>query len=195
MEIIDAAKAAVEAVCPGVVSCADILALAARDSSEYVNGPTWTVKLGRRDSTTANKDLASSDLPLTTATVGELIANFSKKGLNVTDMVALSGIYELKKYISRFKYWEILFVGMFTFNFIPIYIINLLAIITFQVRTQSVRLLVGLSGAVYTMIPTSIQALLCIGDALAHPTMLEVQTWHHLTPLHHTYLITGTTKI
>jgi peroxidase len=96
MEIIDAAKAAVETVCPGVVSCADILALAARDSSEYVNGPTWTVKLGRRDSTTANKDLASSDLPLTTATVGELIANFSKKGLNVTDMVALSGIYELK---------------------------------------------------------------------------------------------------
>jgi len=106
MEIIDAAKVAVEAVCPGVVSCADILAVAARDSSEYVNGPTWTVKLGRRDSTTANKDLASSDLPLTTTTVGELITNFSKKGLNVMDMVALSGIYELKNMLVDSKFIE-----------------------------------------------------------------------------------------
>ncbi|KAF3335416.1 Lignin-forming anionic peroxidase [Carex littledalei] len=95
MEVIDAAKWAVEAVCPKIVSCADIVALAAKDSSEYVNGPTWTVKLGRRDSTTANKDLAAADLPFGGDNLDVLIAKFARKELNAKEMVALSGAHTI----------------------------------------------------------------------------------------------------
>lgn len=36
LEIVDAIKAAVESECPGVVSCADVLALAAKQSVDVV---------------------------------------------------------------------------------------------------------------------------------------------------------------
>ncbi|GMP92597.1 hypothetical protein CsSME_00042753 [Camellia sinensis var. sinensis] len=81
-EVVEAAKSAVKKVCPGVVSCADILAVAARDASVYVGGPSWTAKLGRRDSTKASRSLAESDLPSFTSGLGQLIPNFARKGLN-----------------------------------------------------------------------------------------------------------------
>ncbi|KAJ0968791.1 hypothetical protein J5N97_021668 [Dioscorea zingiberensis] len=94
-EVVDNIKTAVETVCPGVVSCADILAAASLYSSEYVNGPTWTVKLGRRDSTTANKDLAEADLPVSFKDLNAQISLFAKQGLSVKDMVALSGAHTI----------------------------------------------------------------------------------------------------
>ncbi|KAH7839269.1 hypothetical protein Vadar_002023 [Vaccinium darrowii] len=94
-EVIEAAKAEVEKICPGVVSCADILAVAARDSSFPVGGPSWTVKLGRKDSTTASRDLANSDLPNFRSNLEQLVSNFAKKGLSEKDMVALSGAHTI----------------------------------------------------------------------------------------------------
>ena len=47
--VVDNAKAAVEALCPGVVTCADILAVAARDVVALSGGPSWALPLGRAD--------------------------------------------------------------------------------------------------------------------------------------------------
>ncbi|KAG1365640.1 hypothetical protein COCNU_12G006400 [Cocos nucifera] len=85
----------VEAVCKQVVSCADILAVAARDSVVALGGPSWNVQLGRRDATTASFSDANSDIPSPTSDLSALISAFSKKGLSTTDMVALSGAHTI----------------------------------------------------------------------------------------------------
>ncbi|KAL2899367.1 Cationic peroxidase 1 [Bienertia sinuspersici] len=89
--VIDDIKSKVESVCPGVVSCADILAVAARDSVVLLGGPTWRVQLGRRDSTTASLSTANTDIPSPILDLSGLISSFSKKGLTAKEMVALSG--------------------------------------------------------------------------------------------------------
>ncbi|KAM0847125.1 hypothetical protein ACQ4PT_035397 [Festuca glaucescens] len=95
LNVIDNVKAQVEAVCAQTVSCADILAVAARDSIVALGGPSYTVPLGRRDSTTASLSEANRDLPPPTSDLADLVGNFSRKGLSVTDMVALSGAHTI----------------------------------------------------------------------------------------------------
>ncbi|XP_066351191.1 peroxidase 2-like isoform X2 [Miscanthus floridulus] len=92
-DVVDSIKAQVEAVCPRTVSCADILAVAARDSVATLGGPPYTVLLGRRDSTTASLSQANSDLPPPGSSLDSLISGFARKGLTTTDMVALSGAH------------------------------------------------------------------------------------------------------
>ncbi|CAN1240705.1 Peroxidase 4 [Linum grandiflorum] len=62
-DVIDDIKSAVEKACPGIVSCADVLAISARDSTVLLGGPTWNVKLGRRDSRTASQSAANNGIP------------------------------------------------------------------------------------------------------------------------------------
>ncbi|XP_068641768.1 cationic peroxidase 1-like [Aristolochia californica] len=94
-DVIDTIKSQVEAVCAGVVSCADILAVAARDAVVALGGQTWTVQLGRRDSTTASLSTANSDIPAPTFDLSALISSFSNKGLSTKEMVTLSGAHSI----------------------------------------------------------------------------------------------------
>ncbi|WVZ17162.1 hypothetical protein V8G54_010144 [Vigna mungo] len=91
-EVVDEIKQAVDQACgKPVVSCADILAVAARDSVVALGGPTWKVKLGRRDSTTASREAANANIPAPFFSLSELITNFKKHGLDEKDLVVLSG--------------------------------------------------------------------------------------------------------
>ncbi|CAN1155745.1 Peroxidase 4 [Linum perenne] len=94
--VIEDIKSEVEKVCPGVVSCADIVAIAARDSTVIVRGESWEVKVGRRDSKTASLDAANSGvLPAPTSSLNELIKRFQDQGLSAKDMVVLSGSHTI----------------------------------------------------------------------------------------------------
>jgi peroxidase len=87
------AKAAVEKKCPGVVSCADILAIAARDVVAMSSGPRWTVELGRLDGLVSKSGGVAGKLPGPDMRVKDLAAIFAKNNLTVLDMVALSGAH------------------------------------------------------------------------------------------------------
>ncbi|KAI3994222.1 hypothetical protein MKX01_012479 [Papaver californicum] len=94
-DVVDNIKTAVEKACPGVVSCADILAIAARDSVTILGGRSWNVKLGRRDATTASQSAANNGIPLPTSSLSTLISDFSNVGLSTKDMIALSGAHTI----------------------------------------------------------------------------------------------------
>ncbi|GLJ25109.1 hypothetical protein SUGI_0480210 [Cryptomeria japonica] len=91
-EIINDIKKRVDKACGVIVSCADIIALAARDSIAGTGGPEYKVPLGRRDSRTfATINKTNKNIPKPQFNASTLIAAFAKKGLNISDLVALSG--------------------------------------------------------------------------------------------------------
>ncbi|XP_050216217.1 peroxidase 40 [Mercurialis annua] len=96
-EVIDSIKSDLESVCPETVSCADILAIAARDSVVLSGGPSWEVQLGRKDSLSASKAAASNNIPAPNSTVAILVAKFQNVGLTLNDVVALSGGHTIGK--------------------------------------------------------------------------------------------------
>lgn len=117
-EVIDDAKSQIEAICPGIVSCADIVVFAARDAVVLVlkkllklcvtlsilkeckkltvwkwqnDGPGWAVAAGRRDGRISLSSETSS-LPAPVDSVSVQRQKFAAKGLDDHDLVTLVGM-------------------------------------------------------------------------------------------------------
>ncbi|TXG62299.1 hypothetical protein EZV62_013662 [Acer yangbiense] len=119
--VIDSAKRVLEVFCPGTVSCADILALAARDAVEIVRffalkftvfmflprfipltktwkqtgGPALQIPTGRRDGRVSESANVRPNVVDTSFTMKEMIKIFSSKGLSLEDLVTLSGAHTI----------------------------------------------------------------------------------------------------
>ncbi|PKI73957.1 hypothetical protein CRG98_005650 [Punica granatum] len=94
-EVLDEIKSALEKECPHTVSCADILALAARDSTVLTGGPSWEVPLGRRDSRGASLSGSNNNIPAPNNTFQTILTKFKLQGLDIVDLVALSGSHTI----------------------------------------------------------------------------------------------------
>ncbi|KAL5701484.1 peroxidase [Ranunculus cassubicifolius] len=95
-EVIDNVKEEVEAACPGVVSCADILALAARDAVSFqFQKPIWQVLTGRRDGTLSKQTEAAAHVPDSYGNFSSLVKNYAAMGLSAHDLVVLNGAHTI----------------------------------------------------------------------------------------------------
>ncbi|CAL9157649.1 peroxidase 31-like [Musa acuminata AAA Group] len=87
------AKTALELQCPGVVSCADVLALATRELVLMLGGPFYRVRLGRKDALTSTAASITGNLPGPNMTVDQLISLFARRHFTVQELVVLSGAH------------------------------------------------------------------------------------------------------
>ncbi|KAK6938870.1 hem peroxidase [Dillenia turbinata] len=105
-EVIDEIKARMEEEWPHTVSCADILALAARGSTVLSGGPYWQLPLGRRDSRTASLSSSNTNIPPPNSAIQNLITLFKRQGLDKIDLVALSGTWILKTKLPKVAFLQ-----------------------------------------------------------------------------------------
>ncbi|KAJ7554335.1 hypothetical protein O6H91_06G135500 [Diphasiastrum complanatum] len=89
--IIDEIKHKLEQVCPDTVSCADVLAVTAVYSIKLAGGPLYPIELGRRDALTSYAPSSQVGMPAFHLNVSGLLENFKSAGLDIVDLVALSG--------------------------------------------------------------------------------------------------------
>ncbi|TVU37591.1 hypothetical protein EJB05_10915, partial [Eragrostis curvula] len=103
-EVIDAAKTRLEQECPKKVSCADIVAFAARDATYFLTGNKtfFNMPAGRYDGNVSFANETLPNLPGPFSDLKDLKDTFAAKGLTVSDMVTLSGAHSVGRGQCRF---------------------------------------------------------------------------------------------
>lgn len=92
LKTIEVLRSLVQRQCGNVVSCADLVVLAAREAVSLSGGPKFDVPLGRKDGLTLSVN-GTSNLPPPFFKTGQLLDAFAPRNFDATDVVALSGAH------------------------------------------------------------------------------------------------------
>ncbi|CAN6282427.1 unnamed protein product [Urochloa humidicola] len=104
LDVVDDAKAAVEKACPGVVSCADIVALAARDAAAMAGRVRYELPTGRRDGTVSSA--AEVNLPSPSVSFADALAAFRSIGLGIVDLTTLLDTFKISNQILPYIHFS-----------------------------------------------------------------------------------------
>ncbi|CAN1304655.1 Peroxidase 21 [Linum perenne] len=88
-------KHALEAECPSTVSCADIVALSARDGVAMLGGPRMEMKTGRKDSKQSYLAEVESSIPNHNESIATVLSRFESMGIDAEGTVALLGAHSV----------------------------------------------------------------------------------------------------
>ncbi|KAA3463872.1 peroxidase 21-like isoform X1 [Gossypium australe] len=92
---INTIKEAVEKECPMTVSCADIVALSARDGIVMLGGPRIEMRSGRKDSKQSYLTEVQNTIPNHNDTIDLVLARFQSIGIDTPGTVALLGAHSV----------------------------------------------------------------------------------------------------
>ncbi|KAG8500919.1 hypothetical protein CXB51_003023 [Gossypium anomalum] len=92
---INTIKEAVEKECPMTVSCADIVALSARDGIVMLEGPRIEMRSGRKDSKQSYLTEVQNTIPNHNDTIDLVLARFQSIGIDTPGTVALLGAHSV----------------------------------------------------------------------------------------------------
>lgn len=88
-------KKALEKACPLTVSCADIVALSARDGIVMLGGPRIEIKTGRKDSKESYLNVIDEFIPNHDEPISNVLSRFQSVGIDTEGTVALLGAHSV----------------------------------------------------------------------------------------------------
>ncbi|CAK9188115.1 unnamed protein product [Ilex paraguariensis] len=88
-------KEALERECPATVSCADIVALSARDGVALLGGPQIEMKTGRKDSLESYATQVENYIPNHNDSISLVLSRFQSLGIGAEGTVALLGAHSV----------------------------------------------------------------------------------------------------